>query len=164
MNRALAVLLSAVVLLSAAPVRADDANQSQLTELSRKVDALTQEIEKLKLGDAAETPAPAARPGFGPSASKVYGVRPDKISFGGYGEFVYLAPSRHKQNGDDSGLKKTSDLRRFVLYTGYKFNDWILFNSEFEVEHAGTGQGDEKRGEIGVEQDESLTGICMHEV
>ena len=153
MNRPIAAVLTAAVLLTSVPrARADDASQAQLTELNRKVDALTQEIEKLKLGDAAETPATSAQPGFGPSASKVYGVRPDKISFGGYGEFVYLAPSCKKQNGDDSGLKKTSDLQRFVLYTGYKFNDWILFNSEFEVEHAGTGQADENRGEIGVEQ------------
>ena len=153
MKRPLAALLSAAVVLSAAPpVRADDADKAQLSELGRKVDALTQEIEKLKLGDAAETPAGPAQPGFGPSASKVYSARRDKISFGGYGELVYLAPSRKEQNGDDSGLKKTSDLQRFVLYTGYKFNDWILFNSEFEVEHAGTGQSDENRGEIGVEQ------------
>lgn len=153
MNRPSAVLLCAAVLCASVPVRADDAANARLTDMERKVDALTQEIEKLKLGDAADAPAAgAAQPGFGPSASKIYSARPDRISFGGYGEFQYLAPSRHKQNGDDSGLKKTSDLRRFVLYTGYKFNDWILFNSEFEVEHAGTGQADENRGEIGVEQ------------
>ncbi len=153
MIRPTALLLSAAVLLGAVPARADDAANARLTEMERKVDALTQELEKLKLGDASESPASSgAQPGFGPSASKIYAARPDKISLGGYGEFQYLAPSRRKQNGDDSGLKKTSDLRRFVIYTGYKFNDWILFNSEFEVEHAGTGQADENRGEIGVEQ------------
>jgi len=149
MKRPLAALLSAVVLLSSVPAFAEDA--ARLGELEHKVDALTQELEKLKLGTAAETPA-AAQPGMSPSASKVYGAIPEKVSLGGYGEFVYLAPSRRKQNGDGSGLGKTSDLRRFVLYAGYKFNDWILFNSEFEVEHAGTGQADESRGEIGVEQ------------
>lgn len=152
MNRPLAAALTAAVLFAVVPAFADDASSARLTELDKKVDALTQEIEKLKLGDAAETPAATAEPGLGASASKIYRSHVDKVSLGGYGEFVYLAPSRRRQNGDFSGLKKTSDLQRFVLYTGYKFNDWILFNSEFEVEHAGTGQADENRGEIGVEQ------------
>lgn len=141
-----------ILLAAAVPARAEDAaNSPQFSELSRKVDALTQEIEKLKLGDAAETPA-APQPGLGLSASKVYGARADKVSLGGYGELVFRGFSRKEQNGDPSGLKKQADLQRFVLYAGYKFNDWILLNSELEVEHAGTGEGDEKRGEIGVEQ------------
>lgn len=148
MKRTFAVLLSIGTLFSALPARADD----RVGDLERKVDALTQEIERLKLGAAAETPAAVPQAGFGPSASKIYGALPEKVSLGGYGEFVYLAPSRRAQNGNPSGLGKTSDLRRFVLYAGYKFNDWILFNSEFEVEHAGTGQADESRGEIGIEQ------------
>jgi len=40
---------------------------------------------------------------------------------------------------------------RLVLYTGYKFNDRILFNSEIEYEHATTGEGDEEKGEVSVE-------------
>jgi hypothetical protein len=151
MIRPLAAILTVLLFAAAAPARADDAEKTQLTELSRKVDALTAEIEKLKLGAAADAPAPS-QPGMSPSASKIYGSLPDKVSLGGYGEFVFRAPSRVRQNADASGLKKRTDLQRFVLYAGYKFNDWLLFNSEFEVEHAGTGAGDEKRGEIGVEQ------------
>lgn len=134
MKSVLAAVFAAAV-LTAAPARADEAEKAQLTELSRKVDALTQELEQLKLAPASS--APASRGG---------------VSLGGYGEFTVTAPSRRAQNGDASGLKKQADLRRFVLYAGYKFNDWLLFNSELEVEHAGTGEGDEKRGEIGVEQ------------
>jgi len=153
MTRRFAAVLPAALLLSAAlPARADEPDKAQLIELSRKVDILTQEIEKLKLGGTTEAVEPAARPGMSPSASKIYGTGTDKVSLGGYGEFVFLAPSRRKQNGDGSGLKKTADLQRFVLYAGYKFNDWILFNSELEAEHAGTGEGGEVRGEIGVEQ------------
>ena len=133
-----AICIVFVSFAAAAPLRADVVENPQLTELSRKVDALTAEIEQLKLGGATEAPASLGRTG--------------KVSLGGYGEFVFRAPSRRAQNGDATGLKKQTDLQRFVLYAGYKFNDWILFNSEFEVEHAGTGQGDEKRGEIGVEQ------------
>ena len=30
-----------------------------------------------------------------------------------------------------------ADTLRAVLYVGYKFNDWLVFNSEFEFEHSG---------------------------
>ena len=153
MKRPIAALVSAALVLSAAPpVRADDADKAQLSELGRKVDALTQEIEKLKLGEAAETPAAPAQPGFGPSASKVYAARPEKLSIGGYGEFVFLAPSSRAQNGDPSGLKRRADLQRGVFYFGYKFNDWLLYNSEVEFEHASSGTGSETRGEVELEQ------------
>jgi hypothetical protein len=35
---------------------------------------------------------------------------------------------------------------------GYKFNDWLLFNSELEFEHASSGEGAETRGEVELEQ------------
>ncbi|MFM8332379.1 MAG: hypothetical protein ACKN9T_11880, partial [Candidatus Methylumidiphilus sp.] len=43
------------------------------------------------------------------------------------------------------------DLLRAVLYVGYKFNDWIILNNEFEFEHASTGEGSEEKGEVSVE-------------
>jgi hypothetical protein len=39
---------------------------------------------------------------------------------------------------DPNGVKDNADMLRAVLYTGYKFNDWIVFNAEFEFEHATT--------------------------
>ncbi len=147
-SRALLAVLIAVS--PAAPAFAQDS--AKLGELERKVDILTQEIEKLKLGESAEPAADKPVSGFAPAASKVYFAKPSKISIGGYGEFVVTAPSKRKQNGDPSGQKKQADLQRVVLYTGYKFNDWILFNSEIEFEHGGSGEGSETRGEITVEQ------------
>ena len=152
MIRPLVAVLAAAV-LAAVPARAEDAPSARLGELERKVDALTQELEKLRLGAAAETPSAAApQPGLSPSASKVYSALPDKVSLGGYGEFVYKAPSRRQQNGDPSGQKKQADLQRMVLYAGYKFTDTLLLNSEIEFEHAGSGEGSETRGEVAVEQ------------
>jgi len=52
---------------------------------------------------------------------------------------------------DIGSNKDRGDLLRFVLYTGYKFNDWMLFNSEVEFEHATTGEGSEEKGEVSVE-------------
>jgi hypothetical protein len=152
MKRLLASTLILLTAFAAAPSLADDASSAKLSELEKKVDALTQEIENMKLGEAAEPPVPKAQLGLGPAASKIYAARPDKLSIGGYGEFVYLAPSSRAQNGNPSGLKKQADLQRGVLYFGYKFTDWILFNSELEFEHAGSGTGGETRGEVSLEQ------------
>ncbi len=152
MNRHLVVLLSTVVLLTSAPLFAEEIQIARLGELERKIDTLTQEIEKMKLGAVSDpTPGPA-QPGLGVSASKVYSAAIDKLSLGGYGEFVARGFSRRAQNGDPSGLKKQADLQRFVLYAGYKFTDTLLLNSEVEFEHGGTGQGAELRGEVSVEQ------------
>ncbi|MDD5303646.1 MAG: porin [Elusimicrobia bacterium] len=151
MKPRIAALLSLFVALApAAPVLAQDG--AKLGELERKVDVLTQEIEKIKLGESAEAPAEKSVSGFAPASSKVYFAKSSKVSLGGYGEFTVTAPSKRKQNGDPSGLKKQADLRRVVVYVGYKFNDRFLFNSEIEFEHAGSGEGGEVRGEVAVEQ------------
>ena len=125
---------------------------AKLDELARKVDILTQEIEKLKLGEAAdsisEVPTSSAISGFAPAASKVYRTRPNKVSIGGYGEMTYQNFSKRKQNADPASVRDEADFLRAVLYIGYKFNDWILFNSETEFEHGSTGKG---RGEVSVE-------------
>src|SRR5262249_46361985 len=89
-------------------------------------------------------------PGLGPAASKIYG-RARGVSIGGYGEAIYDNVAARAQDGSPSGLQDRMDMLRFVLYTGYKFNDTILFNSEVEVEHASTGEGDEKKGEVSGE-------------
>ncbi len=88
-----------------------------------------------------------SRYGLSPGAAKVYGRNPG-LSIGGYGELVYKAPTSDKT---DTDLIR-DDLQRFVLYTGYKFNDWIVFNSEVEFEHATTaGTVSSKSGEVSVE-------------
>lgn len=118
------------------------AQTPDVAELRRQIDILTQEIETLKSGaKAQETPAQAdaSTHGLGAAASKVYRAG-EGISFGGYGEFLY-------QNFDQAGRPANADALRAILYTGYKFNDRVLFNSELEYEHANT----ERNGEIEVE-------------
>ena len=92
-----------------------------------KLQALEEELERLKVQKATKTYE--SRHGMGPAASAVY--RPDEgLSLGGYAEV----------NGDtykSRYRKGTGELERFVLYAGFRFNDWILFNSEIEFEHAG---------------------------
>ena len=113
--------------------------EKRLDEMKRQIEVLTQEIETMKLGEKQHAAqADVSQYGLGAAASKVYRAEPG-VSFGGYGEFVYDAP----QHGTAS-----ADVTRAVLYTGYKFNPLILFNSELEVEHACTENGS---GAVSVE-------------
>ncbi len=75
--------------------------------------------------------------GLGAGASKVYYV-PAGVSIGGYGEAFYS----HSDEKTD-----VADFLRAVIYVGYKFDDnWVL-NTEFEFEHASTGE----EGSVSVE-------------
>src|SRR3990172_2764299 len=117
-------------------------DEKGLQEMRRQIDVLTEEVETLKLGAVAE-PKYESFTGFGPAASKVYGL--DKgVSIGGYGEYVY-------SNYQDSSKKDFADAYRFILYAGYKFNDWILMNTELEFEHAGIDNVDARNPEVYVE-------------
>ena len=113
------------------------------SESERKTDILASEVEKLKtqlyIPDKREY---KTEYGLGPAASGVYRINRG-LSIGGYGEWVY---SNYNQ-----GVKSTIDNTRAVLYAGYKFNDWILMNTEFEFEHGTTGEGAENKGEVSVE-------------
>lgn len=111
-----------------------------LSELRQQIEILTREIEALKLGEEkAVATADREQYGLGAAASKVYRSEPG-ISFGGYGEFLY-------ENYDAASRVDQFDALRAILYTGYKFNERVIFNSEIEFEHGSTGAG----GEVSVE-------------
>jgi hypothetical protein len=61
----------------------------------------------------------------------------------------------HSTDEKDKGKLNNSDnadLERLVIYTGYKFSDNILFNSEIEFEHGSTGNnGSGSTGTVSVE-------------
>lgn len=114
------------------------------TTQDRKIDVLAHEVEALKSRLVLpEGKALKSYYGFGPAASKVYGS--DRgLSIGGYGEFNF-----QKFVDDQQDRHGQFDVARFVLYTGYKFTDRIILNSEIEFEHAVVA-GD-KDGEAEVE-------------
>jgi hypothetical protein len=132
-------MIAGIVLAAAlaAPSRAQTA-PDRMTELEQKVDALSQELEQLRLSGvpAASSSAPAAR----------------SLTWGGYGELNGEFPSRKNQQGDPGGMGKTIDLRRFVLLGEYRFDERFSLYSEIEFEHASSGEGSETRGEVEVEQ------------
>jgi hypothetical protein len=138
LKRFLSVAVSLVVLLAHsaraeeprtaeadAPAATDPSGSEPATQ--EQVRALAEEIRRLKL----EIDLPEAEyrsfAGMGPAASKVYFV-PKGLSIGGYGEAFYR--NQLNDSADDF-----SDILRLVLYTGYRFNDKILFNAEVEFEH-----------------------------
>lgn len=106
--------------------------ESQQQETERKTNVLAEEFEKLRTNlTVPEDAEYKSLYGLGPAASKVYGVKRG-LSIGGYAEGFYskFVSDKTRNNRD------FTDFVRAVLYTGYKFNDWILFNSEIELEHA----------------------------
>ncbi len=138
-------LLASPALTPVAAAREADPSRSReerIRELERKVEVLIEEIEKLKTEQVVpEEPPLESEYGLGPAASKVY--RKDRgISLGGYGEANYRAFV-----DDSAGESNRTDLERLVLYTGYKFSDHIVFNSEIEFEHAST----DNNGSVSVE-------------
>lgn len=117
-----------------------------LDEIRRQIDVLTREIEGLKIEQ--EPPRPTVpQYGLGSAAAKVYNAE-SGLSIGGYGEMVYEGFASERDNGLASGTRDQLDVLRAILYTGYKFSDRAVFNSELEVEHAIVEGG---RGEVAVE-------------
>jgi hypothetical protein len=115
-----------------------------VAEQDRKIGVIATEVERLK--SALVLPANKEMKsayGLGPAASKVYQLD-HGLSIGGYGEFNFRNPV-----SDKNGERSRFDVARFVLYTGYKFTDRIILNSELEVEHAVVA-GDTE-GEVEVE-------------
>lgn len=118
-------------------------------DLERKTDILASEVESLKTQlFIPETREYKSQFGLGPAASGVYRVNRG-LSIGGYGEAMYTNYANPR--GDSSINKDSADLKRAVIYLGYKFNDWVILNNEIEFEHGTTGEGDEEKGEVSVE-------------
>jgi hypothetical protein len=120
-----------------------------IAELVRRVDVLTEEVSDLRTQVAVPEEAELKSAyGFGPAASKIYGVERG-LSIGGYGEANYI---NFIGDEEDTDLDR-SDALRTVLYLGYKFTDRILFNSEIEFEHATTSNvnNDAGSGSVSVE-------------
>ncbi len=79
----------------------------------------------------------------------IRGLAQDSVSLGGYGELHYNDVSNTETGENRAG---TLDFHRFVMFAGYAFNDWITFHSELEVEHTKLEAGDNKGGEVALEQ------------
>lgn len=113
---------------------AQDPDSTRVTELERRVELITRELERMRLGQEVVQADTSVR-GFGPGASKVYQVERG-ISFGGYGAVLYENFASERDDGSPASARDRFDALRSILYVGYKFNDRLIFNSEIEIEHA----------------------------
>ncbi|MEF8794352.1 MAG: hypothetical protein V5A50_11820, partial [Thiohalorhabdus sp.] len=125
-TRPLATAVLAAGLATPAQAQEGDAEQ-RLEELEKKVDILSQEVEgSRREGLVAEEYDYQPARGVGPAGAKIYSVD-QGLSIGGYGEGYYRSSSI-------DGADRT-DFYRQIFYFGYRFNDWILLNTEIEFEH-----------------------------
>jgi hypothetical protein len=131
---ATATLLGAL-LLSPAGARAQDT--TDVERLQAQVEAITRELEELRLGRDLVVEADTSVYGFGPAASKVYKVQ-QGVSLGGYGEVLYENFAGTREDDSPSDASDRLDALRAIVYVGYKFSDKVLFNSELEFEHGST--------------------------
>ncbi len=128
--------------LSFAAVLAIGAQASSLEErvkaLEEQNTVLAEEVLSSQSGGFTLVDTEKSYSGLGAAASKVYFSK-NPLSIGGYGEMYYANP----EGSDDF-----ADVYRFITYFGYKFNDWIVLNTEIEFEH---GANAEDGGEVVIE-------------
>ena len=143
----LGLVSSVMAMASPAPAAQRSAAEieARIEELSRQVQVLAAEMERLRSGESdveIEVSDDEARQlGLGSAAASVY--RQDQgVSIAGYGEMLYENFANKNESGASVNKGTQLDFLRAVTYFGYRFNDKFLFNSEIEVEHA---------NEIGVE-------------
>jgi hypothetical protein len=119
-------------------VQAPPPTAEQVEELRRRLDVLAAEIERLRSGEPEQIEITDARRralGVAPSAAATYRRATQGVSFAGYGEMLAENYAGENESGAGGAPTTRLDFLRAVLYTGYRFTDRFLFNSEIEVEH-----------------------------
>ncbi|MEA1920246.1 MAG: hypothetical protein U9N52_10425 [Campylobacterota bacterium] len=117
------------------------------TDNEEQSEVLIEEVGSLK--DAIFSPVDEYESvsSMGQAASKVYHAK-NAVSIGGYGEYKYKKYTDFKNYASDTANetrnKSEFNIVRFVPYIGFKFNDWIVMNTEIEFEDGGSRSDDSK--------------------
>lgn len=148
MTSMLTPLACALLAVSLGAQEKPDADK-RIADLERRLDAMSLELESQKTGSTSPMAAEEGKHGFAPAASKVYDSK-GGLSIGGYGEFIYQNFEQKLQDGSRDPKSPVADTLRLILYTGYKFSDSLVFNSELEFEHGGYSD-EHVEGEVKVE-------------
>ncbi|MBX7058168.1 MAG: hypothetical protein K1X75_08880 [Leptospirales bacterium] len=127
LSQGLSLLLPLILHTTLAAQTQPTAPPASQPSAEERIGILEEELEKLRLSRATHSYESVG--GLGPAASSAY-TSGEGLSWGGYGEVKY-------RNYRSNYRSDQTDLHRFILYAGYRFNDWIVLNSELEYEHAG---------------------------
>jgi len=118
--------------------------EAALTEdIQKRLTALEAELNRLReerppAGGATITLRSVG--GLGEAASRVY-LTKRGLAFGGYGSALYQRFTQTRDDDTDANVPDRADLTEAFLYVGYRFDDRLLFNSSFGVEHALVEEG-----------------------
>lgn len=114
----------------------------EIHEFRRKLEILATEIEYLRSGETEilVTDDQSRALGLGPSAVSIYRKKKG-VSIAGYGEMLYENFNDYDESGQAVRKGAKFDFLRQIIYTGYRFSDRFIFNSEIEFEHASTSLG-----------------------
>lgn len=148
--------LALALLAGTAVAQEKPSTEQRVADLERKLQILTQELETQKTGATVAAAPGKGSHGLAPAASKVYETK-GGISIGGYGEMVYENFDSRLEDGTYNSKANGLNFARQILYVGYKFNDWIVFNTEIEFEHAKTS-GEQVVGTANVDVDPGTPG------
>lgn len=105
--------------------------EERVKALEEQNTVLTEEVLATQSGGFTLVDTEKSYSGLGVAASKVYFSK-NPLSIGGYGEMFYA---------NEDGKDDFADVYRFITYIGYRFNDWIILNTEIEYEHGTTADG-----------------------
>lgn len=121
--------------------------QSMKDEQAQKNSAMLEEIANAQSEEPLTEEEYQSFSSMGAAASKVYHSK-DLLSIGGYGEYEYKKYIGYKNYDSDTANetrnKSEFNIVRFVPYIGFKFNDWIVMNTEIEFEDGGARSDDTK--------------------
>lgn len=145
------IVLSLSCAVSLSLASDSDNLQLQITELKQELaqmkqdnqeqsEALIEEVSSVKESLFTPVDTYESISSLGVAASKVYHSK-SAVSIGGYGEYKYKKYTNFKNYGSDTAnetrRKSEFNIVRFVPYIGFKFNDWIVMNTEIEFEDGG---------------------------
>ncbi|MEA2091592.1 MAG: porin, partial [Campylobacterota bacterium] len=149
------IVLSLVVCASLSMATTNDELSLEIENLKKEMkemkasqeeqnDAILEEVANSKYGNETKYESVSS---LGMAASKVY-HSDNTVSIGGYGQYQYKNYSGFKNyaspTANETRNKSEFNIVRFVPYFGFKFNDWIVMNTEIEFEDGGSRSDNSK--------------------
>lgn len=134
------LILPLLLLLVTARPSSAQTTAAPSSDLERRVQALSDEVDQLKAQTAAANGGEAKSDRLS-----------DKLEISGFAEMTYQNFDRHEQNGNAANQKDTANVERVCLDAIYNFTDKIKAMFEFEILNAGVYPTNNK-GTFDIEQ------------